>query len=162
MGANDAVPLVLGHVHQDTVTNDTGVVYQHIEPTVSLYGGVDQALSALPIGNVVVIGDSRAARFDDAGNGLFSQAEIGTAAVDSSANVVHHHLGAVLGEWARPIPRPAPVTMQTRSRHNGSMGETSSTRKGVGSSPGPRHRRSFSELVLLKHRSGASEGQFRN
>ncbi len=53
---DDRVPLLLGHVDQHPVPQDAGVVDQHVEVAEGLDGGVDQALAALPVADVVGVG----------------------------------------------------------------------------------------------------------
>ncbi len=98
MHLDDGVPLGLGHVGEHAVTQDAGVVDDGIEPTEVLDGGVDEALSAFPVGDVVAVDDRFAAHALDLFDDLVSRRLITAGSIDRCPEVVDDHLGAVLGE----------------------------------------------------------------
>src|SRR5439155_23599458 len=91
------VPLLLGHVDEHPVAQDAGVVDEDVEAAKALHGRVDQALGTLPVGHVVAVGDSLAARGADLFDHLAGGTGRRTAAVDLGSQVVDDDLGALAG-----------------------------------------------------------------
>ena len=101
---NHRVPLGLGHVHQHPVPQDARVVDDHVQAPVGVDRQVDHRLGLGEIGDVATIGDRLAARLDDLGDRLMRGTIILTAFAPAiAAEVVHHHLGAVLGQHQRML-----------------------------------------------------------
>ena len=68
---------------------------------------LDQALRAFPVGHAVAVGDGLAAGGHDLVDDLLGGAGVGADAVGGPAEVVHDHLGAVLGEHQGVLPADA-------------------------------------------------------
>ena len=106
---DDRVPLLLGHVDEHPVAQDAGVVDQHVEVAEGLDGAVDEALAALPVGDVVAVGDGLAAHGLDLLDDLLRGGQVGPGAVLGAAEVVDHDLGALRREQQRVLAAdPAP------------------------------------------------------
>ena len=95
---DDGIPLGLGHVDQYPVPQDAGVVDQHVQVTKGLDGGVDHALAALPVRDVVGVGHRLATHGFDLVNDLLRRSGVGPAAIDVAAEVVDHDLGPFRGQ----------------------------------------------------------------
>ena len=106
---DDRVPLLLGHVHEHAVAQDAGVVDEHVEAAERLDGGVDEALGALPVGDVVAVGDGLAAHRLDLVDDVLRRAGRLTRAVHLAAEVVHHDLGPVRRQHQRVLAADAPA-----------------------------------------------------
>ena len=96
--AHDVVPLGLGHVDEHAVAQDAGVVDEDVEVAERLDRRVDEALGALPVGDVVAVGDGLAAERLDLGDDLVGRAVVGAGAVVGAAAVVDDDLGPFGGE----------------------------------------------------------------
>ncbi len=106
--AHDAVPLVLGHVHDDAVAQDAGVVHQHVQVTERVDGLLDEATGAVPVGDVLAVDDGLAAHGADVVDGLLGGGGVGTATLLVAAEIVDHDLGALAREQQRVLaPEPA-------------------------------------------------------
>ena len=86
--AHDHVPLVLGEVHQHPVTEDPGIVDQDVEATELVDCLRDQAARALPVADVVGVGDRHSARGADLGRDLGCRTGIGAGSVGAAPEVV--------------------------------------------------------------------------
>ena len=86
--AHDHVPLVLGEIHQHPVAEDPGVVDQHVEATELLDRLRDQPGGALPVADVVGVGDGHSARAADLRRDRGRRAGIGAGSVGAAAEVV--------------------------------------------------------------------------
>jgi hypothetical protein len=96
--ADDGVPVFLAHVEAHPVAQDARVVDQDVEVAPGLDRLVDEALRALPVGDVVVIGDGLAAGLGDLVDDLLGVTGVGPGPVPLAAEIVHHHLGAFFCE----------------------------------------------------------------
>jgi hypothetical protein len=88
---DDRVPVGLGHVDQDPVPQDAGVVDQDVEVAEGLDGGVDQPLAALPVADVVGVGHRLAAGGGDLVHHLLGRRPVVPRPVHRAAQVVDHH-----------------------------------------------------------------------
>ncbi|MNP40095.1 hypothetical protein D3C76_1337050 [compost metagenome] len=87
------------HLAEGLVTQDAGVVDQHVDAAEGLEGLLDQGLDLLVVGDVGAVGDGGAAGladFLDHGQRGFGRA---AGAVTAAAEIVDHYLGAALGEF---------------------------------------------------------------
>jgi hypothetical protein len=104
----DQVPVLVLHVLEADVAQDTGVVDEHVDAAEGLDGRVDDLVAVL---DAVVVGDGLAARgldlVDDDIGGLQESAHkpskcaevethlaVGPLALERAAEVVHHYAGA--------------------------------------------------------------------
>jgi len=112
---HDEVPLLLGHVHEDPVPDDPGIVDEHMEvPKASMAavtsGGHRPSSTRrrcwrLPLRHLL-----------DLVHDPLSRRPVIARAVDCAPKVVDHDLGASPANKSaccRPIPRPAPVMIAT-------------------------------------------------
>ena len=53
MNSDDQIPVIVCHVLEADVTEDTGIVKEDIDPAVRFYGGFDDLLA---VGDTVVVG----------------------------------------------------------------------------------------------------------
>ncbi len=104
---DDAVPLLLGHVDENAVPQDAGVVDEDVEIAEGFDGGVDEPLAALPVAHVIGIGQSLAAHLLDLVDDLLRRAAVVTRPVDGAAEVVHDDLGALAGKEQRVLAADA-------------------------------------------------------
>src|SRR5215813_11345899 len=70
VNANHRVPVVLGHLEQQVVPRDAGVVDQDVDATKVVDGGVDRGVDLLAHRYVAVDPDGRAAGLADRGNSV--------------------------------------------------------------------------------------------
>ena len=77
---------------------------------------VDQTLGAVPVRDVVAVGDRLAALADDLVDDVVGRAGRPAAAVHLAAEVVHHDLGALLGQHQRSARGRCPVRRRSRCR----------------------------------------------
>ena len=105
---DDRVPLLLRHVDQDPVTQDAGVVDQHMEIAEGLDGGVDEPLAALPVADVVGVGHRLAAGRPDLVDHLLGRRAIVARAVHRTAEVVDHDPGTLGSEEQCVLTPDAP------------------------------------------------------
>ncbi|CAB4786770.1 unannotated protein [freshwater metagenome] len=95
---DDRVPVVFREVDQDAVAEDAGVVHEYVEVTKSFDGGVDQTLTTLPVGDVVVVGNGFATHRLDFGHNLLGGRTFAARTIEVSTEVIDDHLGAFSGE----------------------------------------------------------------
>ena len=97
------IPVLFTQVDQHAVAQDPGVVHQHVQRAVGLQRALHESLATLPVGDVVVIGHGFATHGRDLGHHLFGRRGGVTRAVQRAAKVVHHDLGALVGEEQRVL-----------------------------------------------------------
>ncbi len=93
MHPDDRVPFVGRHVDQHAITQNPGVVDQDVEVAEGLDRLVDEPFGAVPVRDVVEVGDSRSAGCLDLVNDLLRGRCVRTGAVGAPAQVVHDDLG---------------------------------------------------------------------
>ena len=103
------VPLILAAAHDHAVAHHAGVVDHDIEPAERVDGRLDQALGAIPVGDIVAIGDGRATPRPDQVDHLAGRAARRTGAVELGADVVDHDHRALVGELQGVAPADAPA-----------------------------------------------------
>ncbi len=86
-----------------------GVVDQDMEVAEGGHRLVDQALCAIPIRNVVVVGHRRPPGRGDLVDHLLRGRGVRPGAVGLAAEVVHHNLGPLGREQQRMFPSDAPA-----------------------------------------------------
>ena len=79
----------------DAVAQDAGVVDEHVEVAERLDGRVHEALGAVPVGDVVEVGDGLAATGADLGRDLVGRGVVGADTIVGATEVVDHDLGAL-------------------------------------------------------------------
>ena len=117
--AHDVVPLRLGHVDEHAVAQDAGVVDEDVEVAERVDRRVDEPLGALPVGDVVAVGDGLAAQRLDLGSTTCRAAGLSSAPAPSfapprSLTTTLAPSAANSRACSRPSPRPAPVMIATR------------------------------------------------
>jgi hypothetical protein len=103
------VPLVLGHVEQHPVPQDASVVDENVEAAEDLDRLVDQSAGAVPVGDVVGVGDGDPARGLDLVHDGPGRAGVGPAAGHRAAQVVDHDVGTLAGQLQGVSPPDAPA-----------------------------------------------------
>ena len=103
------IPLVLGHVERHLVPQDAGVVHEHVEGPVGLDGLPDEGLGAFPAGDVVVVGDRRAARGDHLVDHLLGGTVVLACTGPVPAEVVDDNAGAFGAQQQRLGPSDSPT-----------------------------------------------------
>src|SRR5690606_30864827 len=103
----DGVPLLLGHVREHAVTEDAGVVDEHVQAAERLDGLVHHALGTLPVADVVAVHDGLAAHAADLLDDLAGGARTAAGAVHLRTQVVDDDLGALLGHHQRVLTADA-------------------------------------------------------
>ena len=101
MHLHDRVEVFGRHREHHLVAQDAGVVDQHVEATERVDRGADDVLGAVEVGDAVVVGDGLAAALVDDLDDLVGGALVGALAAHRSTEIVHHDLGAVVGEHDR-------------------------------------------------------------
>jgi hypothetical protein len=109
------VPLRLAHVGEHAVTEDAGVVDQDVEPAEGLDGGRDEPLGAVPVADVIGVGDGLAAHGLDLVHDVLGRALVVALPVHRATEVVDDDLGAVVGQQQRVLASDAP----SRTRDDG-------------------------------------------
>jgi hypothetical protein len=104
---DDGVPFVLAHVDEHAVAQDAGVQHDGVELAERLDRLVDHVLGAIPVGNVVAVGHGLAAHRLDLVHNLLGGAHVVALAGPVAAQVVHDHLGAMLGQHQAMFPADA-------------------------------------------------------
>ena len=107
MHGDHRIPLVFGHVDQHAVTQNASVVHQDVEVAERFDGAVDEALSALPVGDVVAVDHGLSAHCADFGSNFLRRGDIVTGAIVGSAEIVNNDLGAFSGEQQRVLATDA-------------------------------------------------------
>ena len=102
------VPLRLAHVGEHAVAQDAGVVDEDVEAAEGVDGGLHEALGAVPVADVVGVGDGLAAHGLHLVDHLLGRAGVVALAVHRAAEVVDHDLGAVVGEEERVLAADPP------------------------------------------------------
>ena len=114
---DDRVPFLFGHVEAHLVPEDPGVVDEDVEPAELVDGLGDQRLTAVPARDVVEVRGRLPTGGDDLVDHLLGRTLVGAFAARLAAEVVDDDrstlLAASSSASARPIPRPAPVTIAT-------------------------------------------------
>ena len=104
---NDCIPLALVHPGDEGVTKNAGVVDQYVESAELADGLLDEALGAVPGGDVVGVGNSLAACSDDLVDYLLRGAGICTGTVVCSAEIVDHDARTLTSEEQRMLTADA-------------------------------------------------------
>ena len=95
------VPLRFVHAGDEAVAQDAGVVDHDVEAAELVDRLLDSAFRAVPGGDVVGVGDCRAAGGVDLGDDLVRRAGVSALAGVAAAEVVDDDLGAFSGEQQR-------------------------------------------------------------
>ena len=90
--AHHRIPIVFAQADKHPVAQDTGVVDQHVDFTKGCQCGIDNQLRRGNRGDVIGIGNRLPAALTNLAHHVFSR---------FTANVVHHHIGALLGKRQR-------------------------------------------------------------
>ena len=98
--ADHRVPLLLARREDHAVAQEAGVVDEHVEAAERVDRGVHQAAGALPVGDVVGVGDGLAARRDDLVDEELRGRAVGTGSLARDAEVVHDDARAFTREQA--------------------------------------------------------------
>ena len=106
---------------EHAVAQDAGVVDEDVEAPEGVDRRVDEVLGALPVGDVVGVGDRLAARCLDLGDDVVRRALIGASALVRAAAVVDHDLGA-LGSEEQGMFAPEPTSGSGDDRHAADQG----------------------------------------
>ena len=104
---DDGVPLLLGHVDDDSIAQDAGVVDEDVEVAEGLDGRVHEALRALPRRDAVAVRDGLPAHGDDLVRHLLGRGAVAAGAVGGAAEVVHDDLRSLPGEQQRVLAADA-------------------------------------------------------
>ena len=105
--ADHRVPLVLAGREHHAVAEEPGVVHEHVEAAEGVDRGVHEAAGAVPVGDVVGVGDGLAARRDDLVDDQLRRAPVGAGAVARDAEVVHDDARALTCERQRVLAADA-------------------------------------------------------
>src|ERR1700730_330309 len=98
MYSDHEIPLFLAHVGEGAISNDPGVVHEHIEIAETANGEIDQSVRVVPVADIVTARDRAStgpANFLD--NFLGGRQGYSTA-VECASAIVHHHGGAFGGQ----------------------------------------------------------------
>ena len=106
MDVDHQVELVQRHVLEGLVAQDASVVDDDVDRSESCQGVVHDALGAVPVGDGRLVGNGLAASRLDLRHHRIGSVRLAFA-VDGTAQVVHHHLGAALRERQRMAPAQA-------------------------------------------------------
>ncbi len=113
---HDDVPFFLGHVHEDPVAYDAGVVHEYVEVPERLDRGAHHVVATVPVRHVVGVGDRLAAHLLDLVHDPLSRCAVVARAVDRASEIVDHDLGAFAGKQERVLPTdPAARTGDDRN-----------------------------------------------
>ena len=105
------VPLLLGHVDEDAVAQDPGIVDEDVDRAERRDRGVDQTLGTLPVGDVVSVGDRLSALGADLSRDFLGGRHVGARTVVGGAEIIDHDLGAFRREQHSVLsPDPAART----------------------------------------------------
>ena len=107
---DDAIELILGHRDELRVLHDARVVDQHVDAAVALHHRLDHGLNRRAVGDVHEKPMRVATDIANRGDGLIDGRLVQVADDDDRAL-----RGANLSAVACPMPRPAPVMMDTLS-----------------------------------------------
>ena len=91
----DQVPILLGHLDEALVTEDTGVVDDDVNTSEGIEGSLDDLVTEL---NAVVVGNGLAASLLDLVDDQVSSASGGTLTEGRASEVVHDDLGTTGGQ----------------------------------------------------------------
>jgi hypothetical protein len=100
---DDRVPLLLGHVEEHAVAQNSGVVDEDVQPAVTVERAADDLLRRLEARDVVVARDRLAARGDDLVHDLLGRSRVGSLARERAAEVVDDHARARARECKRML-----------------------------------------------------------
>jgi hypothetical protein len=104
---DDRVPLLLGHREQHAVTEDAGVVDQHVQTAERVDRLGDEALGPVPRADVIGVRRGLATEGLDLVHDLLRGAGIAAAAVACATEVVHDDLPALGSEHHRVLATDA-------------------------------------------------------
>ena len=105
--ADHRVPLVLAGGEHHAVAEEAGVVDQHVEPAERVDRGVHEPARAVPVGDVVGVGDGVAAGGHDLVDEELRGALVGAGAVARDAEIVHDDPGTFTRERQRVLAADA-------------------------------------------------------
>ena len=108
MHLDHGIPFVFGHVDQHAVAQDAGIQHKRVEFSEGGNRLVDHPLGAVPVRDVVAVGDRLAAHGLDLVHDLLSGTHIVAFSGPIAAQVVDHDLGAVLGQHQAVLAAHAP------------------------------------------------------
>ncbi len=104
---DDDVPFGFGHVDDDAVAQDAGIVHQDVEIAERLDGLIDESLGAFPVGHVVAVDNRVAPRRLDVFHGLLRGSQVGASPLLITTEVVDHDPGSFVCEQQRMFPAEA-------------------------------------------------------
>ena len=102
------VPFLDRRGNEHAITHDPGVVDYHMQIAERGHRGIDDPLGAVPIGDVLIIGDRPAASGLDFGHHAIGGAGIASLAAERGADVIDHHIRA-LGRKSQRIGAAQPA-----------------------------------------------------
>ncbi|VWX50171.1 hypothetical protein NOVOSPHI9U_260204 [Novosphingobium sp. 9U] len=98
---DDAVPLVLAHVHEHAIAQDTGVVDQDVEPTEGIDRLLHHLLRIAPVGDIGRVHRRLAAHRLDRRDDFLRRRLVGTFAGGAGTEIIDDNLGALFGQLER-------------------------------------------------------------
>ena len=103
MNGNDRVPVLGFHFQECLVPEDTGVVHDDIDLSVSIQGGLDDILAAFGLGNAIIVGHGLPAGCLYFRHHFIGSLGSATGAVARASKVVNNHLCSALGQLYRAV-----------------------------------------------------------
>ncbi len=101
MDRHDGVPVLFAHVEDHAVAQDAGVVDDDVELAEVVDRAIDDSFGSLEVGDALEVGDRLAAGGSDFLDHVLRRGARLPGAVEVTAEVIHDHLGAVLGQQQR-------------------------------------------------------------
>ena len=119
MHAHHRVPIVDGHVDEHAVAHDAGIGDNSVESTEGVDGGTHEIAGAVPVADVIGVGDGFATSGDDVVDDLLGGTDVVALAGERRTDIVDHDLCALGGE--RPGMRRAEASACTGDDHDSSV-----------------------------------------
>ena len=114
MDADHGVPLLDRAAREHPIAQKAGVVHHHVETAPGVQSRLDQSSRALPVRDVLAVGDRLATHRADALDHLAGRPLGAPLSVGLGPEVVHHHLGALPGE----LQGVSPADSAAGARHD--------------------------------------------
>ena len=116
MHVDHRVPVILGHLVEDHVAQDAGVVHHAVDPAIGVQRALHDALGGIPGGHALGVDHRLPAALLDDRLGLFRRGGGTAIARDGHTDIVDDHLGAFAGHHERDLAPDAAT--RTRDHHN--------------------------------------------
>jgi hypothetical protein len=97
MHIDDGAPIILTHVHEQSIAKDAGIVYDRIDASKRVEGGLNDTVRALPARNAIRARDRLATRSNNFFHDPLRRLRVASIPGKACADVIDHDLRTLRG-----------------------------------------------------------------